>query len=159
MRQKRNYWLLKSEPATYSLKDLEKERETQWTGVRNYQARNFMRDDMTPGDHILFYHSNTNSPSIVGVGKVDTMSYPDPTQFNSKSTYYDPQATKKQPRWFCVTVSFVKEFKEPVLLKTLKLSVVFSDMILTQKGSRLSVQPVTAQHFNAVLALSGEGKK
>jgi len=159
MTQKRNYWLLKSEPTTYSLRDLKKEGETQWTGVRNYQARNFMRDDMKPGDPILFYHSNTQPPAIVGVGEVHSKSYPDPTQYNSKSEYYDPKATKREPRWFCVTISFLYEFKNPISLKTLKSSASFSDMLLTKKGSRLSVQPVSARHFNAILKQSREGEK
>lgn len=158
MREKRNYWLLKSEPTTYSLTDLKKEGETPWTGVRNYQARNFIRDKMTPGDYILFYHSNTNSPGIVGAGEIVSDPYPDPTQFSPKNDYYDPKATKQDPRWFCVTIRFVKEFKKPILLKTLKSSVEFSDMLLTQKGSRLSVQPVSTHHFKAIFKLSGEGE-
>lgn len=156
MSKKRNYWLLKSEPTTYSLANLKNEEKTAWSGVRNYQARNFMRDDMKNGDRILFYHSNTNPPRIVGEGEVVGAPYPDPTQFNVKSTYYDPKATKKNPRWFCVTISFAKEFKKPVLLKTLKSSARFSDMLLTQKGSRLSVQPVASHHYKAVLRLGGE---
>ncbi|MEX0933290.1 MAG: EVE domain-containing protein [Candidatus Paceibacterota bacterium] len=159
MTQKRNYWLLKSEPSTYSLTDLKNEGETPWTGVRNYQARNFMRDSMKPDDSILFYHSNTSFPGIVGVGEVRTLGYPDQTQFDPDSEYFDPRATKKQPRWFCVMVGFIQTFSQPVLLKSLKSSTTFSDMTLTQKGSRLSVQPVSAEHFKAILKLGREEVK
>lgn len=154
MAQKRNYWLVKSEPESYSIRDLQKEGKTAWTGVRNYQARNFMRDEMRVGDPVLFYHSNTATPAVVGIGEVASPSYPDPTQFDSKSEYFDPKATKEVPRWFLVDIRFKKMFKKAVTLEELKTNGKFHDMVLTQKGSRLSVQPVEKKHFERIVKMT-----
>jgi len=155
MARKRNYWLLKSEPESYSIDDLKKDKKTAWTGVRNYQARNFMRDDMKIGDKILFYHSNANPPGVAGVGEVVSTPYPDPTQFMpSSSSYFDPKATKENPRWFLVDIKFIEKFKKYIPLNYLKSKKIFKDTVVTQKGSRLSVQPIKKKHFEAIIAAS-----
>ncbi|MDZ7726170.1 MAG: EVE domain-containing protein [Candidatus Campbellbacteria bacterium] len=151
MNKKRNYWLMKSEPNTYSIDDLKQDKVTAWDGVRNYQARNFMRDDMKKGDLVLFYHSNAKPPGVVGVGEVSSKSYPDPTQFDENSQYFDAKATRDKPRWFLVDIKYKKKFKEVISLEYIKSLKKFSDMELTKKGSRLSVQPVKKHHFDALV--------
>ncbi|HET8574772.1 MAG TPA: EVE domain-containing protein [Candidatus Paceibacterota bacterium] len=145
------FWLMKSEPESYSIDDLKHEKKTPWEGVRNYQARNFMRDEMQSGDGVLFYHSSTKIPGVAGIGKVVGKPYPDPTQFDRKSHYFDPKSTKENPRWFLIDVKFVKKFKDFVSLFDLKLDHDFDDMMLMQKGSRLSIQPVSRKHFDAIV--------
>ena len=148
------YWLIKSEPSSYSIDNLKRDKKTPWSGVRNFQARNFMRDQMRVGDLALFYHSNTEPIGIVGVAKVTSLPYPDPTQFDKKSSYYDPRATKEKPIWFLVDFRFIKKFKRTIALAELKASPFFTDMLVTQKGSRLSIQPVAEKHFKKILALA-----
>lgn len=148
-----NYWLMKSEPDVFSIDDLKKKKKSGWDGVRNYQARNYMRDDMKLGDLVLFYHSSCEIPGVAGLAKVSKTSHPDPSQFDSKSEYYDPKATKEAPRWFMVEVEFVEKFSEVVTLTTLKDTKGLDKMPLVQKGSRLSINPVSASEFKIIQAL------
>ena len=150
------HWLFKSEPDTFSFDDLlaSPGRTTTWEGVRNYQARNFMRDAMKLGDKILFYHSSTQPPGIVGVAEVASAPYPDPTQFDPASDYYDAKAKDDAPRWFVVDVKALEKLPRPVTLAELKNDERLADMRLVQRGNRLSVMPVTAAEFKAVLELA-----
>ena len=127
------YWLFKSEPNTYSIDDLKKEKKTCWDGVRNYQARNFMRDDMKIGDLVLFYHSNAKPPGVTGIAKVCKKAYPDFTALDKKSSYYDPKASKENPIWMMVDIQFVKKFPEPISLSELKNYPRLKEMILLKK--------------------------
>lgn len=144
-----NYWLMKSEPVTYSIDALKRDGSTHWNGVRNYQARNFMQQ-MKVGDTILFYHSNCEPPGIAGLAKVAKAAYPDPSQFEKNGDYFDEKATKDKPRWFCPDIKFVQKFKELIPLEELRKIPALKDMLLLQRGSRLSVQPVTKTQFNAI---------
>jgi predicted RNA-binding protein with PUA-like domain len=141
----KNYWLLKSEPATYPIDQLKAQKRTAWTGVRNYQARNFMMQ-MRVGDLCLYYHSG-DEKACVGVAKVASAPYPDPTQFDAKSRYFDEKATKDKPRWMLVDVAFVKKFKRPVTLAEVKADLALRGMMLAQ-ATRLSVQPVGQKQFD-----------
>ena len=150
------HWLMKSEPDAFSIDDLRKAGTEPWTGVRNYQARNFMRQ-MQPGDLVFFYHSSTAVPGIAGLGKVASTPYPDPTQFNRKSHYFDPKATREQPRWDMVDVRFERKFPRVLALSTLKAN---EDRLeglgVLQRGSRLSVMPVTPAQARQLLKMSEE---
>lgn len=148
-----NYWLMKSEPDVFSIDDLKKKKKSGWDGVRNYQARNFMRDEMKIGDVVLFYHSSCEIPGIAGLAKVSKTSHPDPTQFDPKSEYYDEKSTKDNPRWFMVEVEFVEKFDEVITLATLKATKGLEGMPVVQKGSRLSINPVTASEFKIISGL------
>ncbi|MCB9809348.1 EVE domain-containing protein [Candidatus Nomurabacteria bacterium] len=148
-----NHWLLKSEPTCYSIDDLARDGVTPWDGIRNYQARNFMRDDMRVGDEVFFYHSNTKPPHIAGIGRIASTPYPDPTQFDAQSEYYDPKATVEKPRWFLVDVAFVAKAKEPLSLPVIKNDPSLSEMLVIQKGQRLSIQPVSKKHFEYIKAI------
>ena len=143
-------WLMKSEPHVFSIDDLRKKRSEPWDGVRNYQARNYMRE-MAKGDLALFYHSNAKPPGVAGVCRIVSEAYPDPTQFDRKSEYYDPKSTKENPRWSLVDVAFVEKFDEEIPLQALKDDPALEGMRVVQKGSRLSVQPVEKKHFKHVL--------
>ena len=148
----KHYWLMKSEPDTFSLQDL-KERPQQrepWDGVRNYQARNFMRDGMSVGDGILFYHSNTKPPGIVGLAEVVSEAYPDPTAFDKKSKYYDEKSDPSNPRWFLVDVAYRKDFKHQVSLEAMKGMPELAEMKVLQKGNRLSITPVSESEYKAI---------
>lgn len=147
---KKRIWLMKSEPDVYSIDDLEREGSTVWEGVRNYQARNFMRE-MKLGDIVLFYHSNAKPPGIVGLGEIVREHYPDPFQFDAKSDYYDPKSPKDNPRWSAVDVGFVEKFPEMLSLNEMKEDPIYEGMLVIQKGSRLSVQPVEERHYKLVL--------
>lgn len=147
------YWLMKTEPDVFSIHDLKKKKKNGWDGVRNYQARNFMRDEMRVGDQILFYHSSCEIPGVAGLARVSKESHPDPTQFDKKSEYYDAKATKEKPIWFMVEVEFVKELNL-ISLEKIKSEPKLKDMRLVQKGSRLSVQPVSAPQWEQVLKLA-----
>lgn len=149
-----NYWLCKSEPSVYSIDDLKKDKTTLWDSIRNYQARNFMKE-MKAGDLVLFYHSNADPMGISGVMKVSKEAIPDPTQFDKKNNYYDEKATKDKPRWFCPEMKFVKKFKEIVTRDELKAEKGLSEMVLLQKGSRLSVNPVTKKQYEIILKMAG----
>jgi len=152
-RRTTKYWLIKSEPGTYSIDDLERDGSEPWDGVRNYQARNYMRE-MAKGDLAIFYHSNAKPPGAVGLCRVCREAYPDPTQFDAKSPYYDPKSKKEAPRWSLVDVEFVQKFAAPVSLQALKDNPALEGMPVTQKGSRLSVQPVAKKHFKRVLQMA-----
>ena len=157
----RRYWLMKSEPTECSIDDLERApRQTvPWVGVRNYQARNFMRDDMRVGDLVLFYHSNgtPESPTgIYGVAKVASKPHPDETQFDTKDMHYDPKAKEDQPIWACVDMAFVKKFKMPVTLGDLKRDRALEGMEVRKTGSRLSVMPVSEKHFRHIIDTLGK---
>lgn len=143
---------MKSEPTSYSIDDLARDKRTSWNGVRNYQARNFMKA-MAKGDRVLFYHSNTDPNEVVGVAEVTREAYADDAALDKKSHYYDPKATKEKPIWEMVDISFVKKFAVPVTLAQIKRDPRFEGMVLTARGSRLSVQPVSKPHFDAVLKL------
>ncbi|MDB5254935.1 MAG: RNA-binding protein [Candidatus Nomurabacteria bacterium] len=144
------YWLLKSEGDCYSIDDLKQDKTTAWTGIRNYQARNFMRDDMKKGDMALFYHSSSTPTGIYGIAKITGDARADETQFDTKDDHYDPSSKKTDPRWVCVDVSFVKKFKEPVSLEEIKHDPSLEGMMVRQQGSRLSIQPVEEKHFKYI---------
>jgi len=151
-----NYWLFKSEPDVFSFADL-KARPGQtepWSGVRNYQARNYMRDSMKTGDLALFYHSSCPEPGVAGVMRIASDPYPDPTQFKPSDEYFDPKATDEKPIWFLVDVAWEKDLAHAVSLLSLRGSPALSDMAILRKGNRLSITPVTATEFKAVLKLS-----
>ena len=143
----KNYWLLKSEG--YTIDHLQNDKTTDWTGVRNYQARNFMKE-MKKGEMCLFYRSGKDA-SVVGVAKVVSIPHPDPTQFVKGGYYFEPRATKAKPVWFCVDIQFVKKFKEPIPLGAIKADPHLGGIMLAQQGSRLSVQPVSEKHYNYIL--------
>ncbi|WP_242039712.1 EVE domain-containing protein [Anabaena sphaerica] len=137
-----NYWLMKSEPAVYSITDLQQQGETIWDGVRNYQARNFLKQ-MQIGDFAFFYHSNAEPPGIFGLMRIVEIGIADPTQFDANSKYYDPKSTPESPRWQTVKVEFVKEFSQPISLSTLKEKFSEDELLVVKKGNRLSVIPVS----------------
>jgi len=150
------YWLLKSEPTTFSIDDLaaSPKQTTCWEGVRNYQARNFLKS-MQVGDQGLFYHSNADPPAIVGLVEVVKAAYPDPYAFDSQSRYFDAKSTKEHPRWFVVDVRFIEKFAEPLPLERLRTIKALKDMELLRRGSRLSVQPVRSAEWQRILILRG----
>lgn len=153
-----NYWLFKSEPSDFSLDDLRRapRQTTFWSGVRNFQARNFLRDQVKPGDGVLFYHSSTANPAVVGTCKISRGAYPDPTQFDRKSDYFDPGSTREEPRWVVVDVTFESEFARPVTLEQLRAEPRVAEMVLLRRGNRLSVMPVTAAEW-AIVCRLGKG--
>jgi len=150
-----NYWLMKSEPDTFGIDDLiNRPGQTEhWDGVRNYQARNMMRDGMKQGDQAFFYHSNCAEPGIVGIMHVVKEGYPDFTAFESDSNYFDPKSNPGQPRWFMVDVQFVRKFKRAISLKELKPYPELAGMQLLQRGNRLSIMPVSESQWGFILAL------
>lgn len=148
------FWLMKSEPDVYSIDDLARDGSTAWEGVRNYTARNFMRDEMALGDRILFYHSNAEPPGIAGLAEVVGLAEADATQFDPKSEYFDAAATRDAPRWLAVRVGFVSKLKRLVPLDVLKADRSLDGMLVVAKGQRLSVQPVLEAHYRRVLALA-----
>lgn len=148
----KRYWLMKTEPGSYSIDDLARDGRTHWDGVRNYQARNFMRDEMKVGDDVLFYHSQAEPPGVAGLARVVRDAYPDPSARDPKSKYFDPKASDDDPRWFMVDIEFVERFDDVVPLATLKETAGLEEMLVT-KRSRLSVQPVTADEFRIVARL------
>jgi predicted RNA-binding protein with PUA-like domain len=149
------HWLMKSEPDVYSIDDLKRDGRTPWTGVRNYQARNFMRDEMRVGDLVLFYHSNAEPPGVAGIGQVACKTYPDFTARDPKSEYFDPKATDENPIWMMVEVKFVKKFDQVISLEQLKREEALKDMLVLKRGMRLSVQPVTVEHYNRIVVMAG----
>lgn len=151
------YWLMKCEPSAYSIDDLKRDGTTSWEGVRNYQARNFMRDEMKRGDRVLFYASNADPSGVTGVAEITREAYPDPFALKKGHTYYDPKSTKENPIWYLVDIAFVEKLPAIVPLETLKSARGLEEMVVTKKGSRLSIQPVTKSEFDIVLKL-GRGK-
>jgi predicted RNA-binding protein with PUA-like domain len=149
------HWLMKSEPDVFGIDELAKKKRSGWDGVRNYQARNFMRDSMKVKDLILFYHSSCEVPGIAGIARVSREAYPDPTQFDKKSEYSDPKAKPENPTWMMVEVEFVEKFPEMITLTCLKAEKALAKMPLLQRGQRLSVQPVEAEEWRVILRLSG----
>ncbi len=145
--QQKKYWLMKSEPDVFSIDHLKKDKTTWWEGVRNYQARNFMTNDMKLGDEVLFYHSNAELTGIAGLAVVSELAKPDPTQFNKKSQYFDPKATLQKPNWFCVQLTYQKTFNKFISLVDLKLDKNCADLLVIKKGQRLSIQPVSEKDF------------
>lgn len=150
------YWLLKTEPESFSIQDLAKapQQTTCWDGVRNYQARNYMRDEMQVGDGVLFYHSSADPPAVVGTAKVVKAGYPDPTAWDKNDHHFDPAASPENPRWSMVDIKLEKIFKQPLALESLRKVPALKKMELLRKGSRLSVQPVTKEEFEVVLKLA-----
>ena len=145
------YWLMKSEPGCYSIDDLQRDQVEMWDGVRNYQVRNMMRDDMKQGDLALFYHSNAGAETgVVGVMKIVREAYPDPTQFDPKSEHPDPKSDPANPRWLCVDVEYQDTFPRIVTLAELKTEKTLAKMSLLRKGNRLSVMPVTKAEFTHI---------
>lgn len=145
---------MKSEPLTYSIKDLKREKIAFWDGVRNYQARNFMMRDMKSGDLVLFYHSNTKPPGVAGIAEVASKAKPDPTAWDKASPYYDPKSRPDLPRWFAVDVKFREMFDTMVSLDELRLDPLLKDMLVLKKGQRLSIMPVKEKHFKKVQSLA-----
>lgn len=148
------YWLMKSEPEAFSIDDLARapKQTTSWDGVRNYQARNFMRS-MKVGDEVLFYHSNADPPAVVGIARLVRTSYPDPTQFDPRDTHYDPDSNPQEPRWEMVDIRLTRRFTVPLSLDRLRQEPQLKQMELLRKGSRLSVQPVRLKEWEAILRL------
>ncbi len=155
MTARKRYWLMKSEPDDFSIDDLARVGTEPWTGVRNYQARNFMRDGMQVGDGVLFYHSNADVPGIYGIAEVASSAYPDPTQFKKASKYFDPKASQETPRWFLVDVGFVRKLTAPIPLSEIRehAAQLGEEFALIRKGARLSVLPVTAAQWKLLLSL------
>jgi len=149
------HWLMKSEPAEFSIDDLVKTKTVPWFGVRNYLARNYMRDHMTLGDDVLFYHSSCPEPGIAGLAKVSTGAYPDDTQFDKKSKYFDAKATRENPRWMLVDVELVKKTRLLSLAEMRDIKAL-EGMVILQRGNRLSITPVKAAEWKAVLKLLGK---
>ena len=149
----RRYWLFKSEPSVYGWDHLVKDRRTHWDGVRNYQARNLLRDDIKVGDGVLFYHSNAKPTAVVGVAKVVKAGYPDHTALDKRSKYYDPDDSAENPRWYMVDIAPVRGFAEPLDRDRLKAAAALEKMMVLQRGSRLSVQPVTPAEWKAILRM------
>lgn len=150
----KRFWLMKSEPAAYSIEDLERDGATDWEGVRNYQARNFMRDEMKVGELVLFYHSNAEPSGVAGLARVSRGPTPDGTQFDPSSKQFDPSSQRHAPRWVHVSISFVERFDELVTLARLRAEKALAGMALLSPGQRLSVQPVEPPHFAHVLRLA-----
>lgn len=147
------YWLVKSEPDVYSIDDLQKDKKTHWDGVRNYQARNFMRDEMKKGDKVIFYHSNTKPPGAVGICEVVREAYPDFSAFDPDDKHYDPKSDKDNPTWIMVDVKFVKKFNNPVPISDIKENPKLQEMKLVQRGNRLSVMPVAKAEFDEIVKM------
>jgi predicted RNA-binding protein with PUA-like domain len=151
-----NYWLFKSEPETFSIDHLMKRpKQTEhWDGVRNYQARNMMRDDIKVGDQVFFYHSNCTPPGIVGIAEVVKAAYPDPSSWSIQSDYFDPKSSPENPRWFMVDVRFVKKFPRMISLEEIKRHPGLESMVINRKGNRLSITPVTAKEWKILSTLT-----
>jgi predicted RNA-binding protein with PUA-like domain len=149
-----NHWLLKSEPEEFSIDDLARVGREPWSGVRNYQARNFMRDEMQVGDGVLFYHSNCRPPGVVGIARVASRAYPDPTQFDPDSDYHDPASDPDAPRWLLVDVAFERKLDRCITLDELKAQAeALGDLPLLRRGNRLSVLPVSKAQWRQILSL------
>ncbi|MEK6628179.1 MAG: EVE domain-containing protein [Bdellovibrionota bacterium] len=144
---------MKTEPDVFSIDDLKKNKTTLWEGVRNYQARNYMKE-MQVGDSVIFYHSSSKPSGVAGLATVNKTAVPDPTQFNKKSEYFDPKATQEKPIWFCTEVKFVTKFNNFISLEDIKNDKNLSEMVVIQKGSRLSIQPVSPKDFEYIQQLS-----
>ena len=147
------YWLMKSEPDAYSIDDLERDGTEPWDGIRNYQVRNMFRDDMKVDDRAFFYHSSCKVPAVVGVMRIASKAYPDPTQFDKRSKYYDAKSDPENPRWLLVDVKFERKLKSPVTLTDIKSRKGLDEFQLVKRGNRLSVFPVSKKHWDIVLGM------
>lgn len=156
---KKNFWLVKSEPDVFSFEDLKKSKNktTCWDGVRNYQARNFLKNEMKAGDEVLFYHSNTEPPAVVGVCRVVKEGYADHTQFDPEDKHFFPSADPKNPIWYMVDIQFAKQLRKPVTLADIKTNRKLKNMKLVKRGNRLSVMPVQKEEFDEIIKM-GESK-
>lgn len=153
------YWLMKSEPDVYGFDDLMKEKTDHWDGIRNYQARNFMRDQMHKGDLAFFYHSNCEEPGIAGIMKIHKAAYADFTAFDPKQKYYDPKSDVSKPRWYMVDVKYIRKLKRFISLRELKLHNPLQEMRLLQRGNRLSILPIQKQEWDYILKLENRAPK
>ena len=153
------YWLMKCEPSAYTIDDLARDGQTCWEGVRNYQARNLMRDDMGVGDGVLFYASNADPSGVTGVAEISKAGYPDHFAWQKEHKYFDKRSTQSSPVWFMVDIRFVERFGSVVSLATLKATPTLDSMMVTRKGSRLSVQPVSRKEFDTVVRLGRRGQQ
>jgi len=151
------YWLMKSEPDAFSIDDLERVGTEPWDGIRNYQVRNMIRDEMKPGDRAFFYHSNTKVPGIVGIMDIVSEARPDPTAFDPDEKYYDPKSDPDKPRWLLVDVKYVRHTKRVIPLPELKADPALEEMPLVRRGNRLSIMPVTEEQWNHILSLEDQG--
>ncbi|MAC91806.1 MAG: EVE domain-containing protein [Woeseiaceae bacterium] len=147
------YWLMKSEPDVYGIDDLKRDKVEPWDGIRNYQVRNMFRDQMKVGDLAFFYHSNCKPPAVVGIMTIASEAYPDHTQFDTKSRYYDAKSDKENPRWLLVDVKYKRKLKREITLQELKENKKLEDFRLNQKGNRLSVIPVKKSEWDLILSL------
>lgn len=156
MPRAKKFWLMKTEPESYSIHDLaaEPQQTTYWDGVRNYQARNYMRDEMKCGDLVLVYHSNAKPPAVAGVAEICRESYPDHTSWDENDKHYDPKSSAQNPRWFMVDIKLKEIFEQPLGLDELREVKALKEMVLLQRGSRLSVQPVRKREFDTILKLA-----
>jgi predicted RNA-binding protein with PUA-like domain len=154
----RRYWLFKSEPTAYSFADLlaEPDQTAEWDGVRNYQVRNYMRDDMNIGDGVLFYHSSAKPLAVIGTATIVSKAYPDHTAWDPAEKHYDPKCSPGNPTWLMVDIKGEKEFSRPVILEEIKQHPKLQDMLLVRRGMRLSIQPVTCDQWNEVISLGGQ---
>ena len=148
----KNYWLMKSEPDVYSIDDLKRDKTTYWEGVRNFQARNFLRDQIKKEDRVFFYHSNAEPSGIAGIAEVIRVGYPDPSAFDRKDVHYDPKSKKEKPTWYVVEICFVEKLKRFIPLEELRKIAGLQEMVLLRRG-RLSVQPVTPAEWKTILSL------
>jgi predicted RNA-binding protein with PUA-like domain len=153
MTKKRRCWLIKSEPGEYSIDDLARDGKTAWEGVRNYQARNYLRDELKLGDLVLYYHSNADPPGVAGICRVSRESYPDPTALDPSDPHYDPKATAAQPIWMAVDVEMVEKFPQLVSLDVLRAQPKLADLMVLRRGMRLSIQPVDPKHMDLIRRL------
>lgn len=151
----KKYWLMKSEPETYSIDQLQKDGKTNWEGVRNYQARNFMTSEMSVGDEVLFYHSSAEPSGVAGLARISRKAEPDATQFDKKSDSFEPKASREKPMWFCVQVEFAKKFKNFISLDQLRAEKKLADLMVLKRGQRLSIQPVSAEDFALIKKMGG----
>jgi len=152
------FWLLKCEPDAYSIHDLSRDGRTGWDGVRNYQVRNFMRDDMRPGDLGVFYHSNADPPGAAGIVEIFRTGLPDPSQFDRRSEYHDPKSDPASPTWIMCEVAFIEAFPEVVALDALRARSELAEMAILRRGNRLSITPLTDAEFRVIRAL-GRGRR
>lgn len=148
------YWLMKSEPGEFSIDDLQRVQVEPWDGIRNYQARNFIRDQMAIGDRAFFYHSSCKVPGVVGTMEIASTAYPDETAFDPQNAHYDAKSKRDSPTWLLVDVRFVSKFAHPVTLQHLRAETALADMQLLKRGNRLSIMPITSQHWQHILQLS-----
>ena len=146
----RKHWLFKSDPETYTIDDLERDGVTDWDGVRNYRARNYMRDEMSPGDPVLFYHSNADPTGVYGIAEVASEAHPEAAQFDQRSRYHDPESAREKPTWWCVDVRHVETFAAPVTREELREIPGLADLLVLKRGMRLSITPVTRQEFDII---------